>query len=170
MELKWTGKALSDLARLYDFLAPVNKAAAARAVQALAKAPTILLTSPRIGENCSNSSRARYGGSSWATTRCATKYRAPISMCCACGTPGRIVEHGTQTVGCDCPRCLSGGNGYPRIQATATQTGLRRTTVSSGGERRSARRSGFVFEPWFRSGSASLCPPSSGRDASPCPG
>lgn len=27
MELKWTGKALSDLARLYDFLAPVNAAA-----------------------------------------------------------------------------------------------------------------------------------------------
>ena len=30
MELKWTSKALSDLARLYEFLAPVNKAAAAR--------------------------------------------------------------------------------------------------------------------------------------------
>ena len=28
MELKWTSKALSDLARLYDFLAPVNKPAA----------------------------------------------------------------------------------------------------------------------------------------------
>lgn len=50
MELKWTGKALSDLARLYEFLAPVNKPAAARAVQALVKAPTILLTNPRIGE------------------------------------------------------------------------------------------------------------------------
>ena len=50
MELKWTSKALSDLVRLYDFLAPVNKPAAARAVQALTKAPTILLTNPRIGE------------------------------------------------------------------------------------------------------------------------
>lgn len=50
MELKWTGKALSDLARLYEFLALVNKTAAARAVQALTKAPTILLTNPRIGE------------------------------------------------------------------------------------------------------------------------
>ncbi len=50
MELKWTGKALSDLARLYEFLAPVNKPAAARAVQVLTKAPTILLTNPRIGE------------------------------------------------------------------------------------------------------------------------
>jgi plasmid stabilization system protein ParE len=50
MELKWTSKALSDLARLYEFLAPVNRLAAARAVQALVKAPTILLTNPRVGE------------------------------------------------------------------------------------------------------------------------
>lgn len=50
MELKWTSKALSDLARLYEFLAPVNKPAAARAVQALTKAPTILMANPRVGE------------------------------------------------------------------------------------------------------------------------
>lgn len=50
MELKWTSKALSDLARLYEFLAPANQSAAARAVQTLTKAPTILLTNPRIGE------------------------------------------------------------------------------------------------------------------------
>jgi len=50
MELKWTSKALSDLARLYEFLAPVNKPAAARTVQALTKAPSILLTNPSIGE------------------------------------------------------------------------------------------------------------------------
>ncbi|OOG28811.1 plasmid stabilization protein [Thioalkalivibrio denitrificans] len=50
MELKWTSKALSDLARLYEFLSPVNRPAAARAVQALTKAPTILLTNPRVGE------------------------------------------------------------------------------------------------------------------------
>lgn len=50
MELKWTSKAHSDLARLYDFLAPVNKPAAARAVQTLTKAPTILLANPRVGE------------------------------------------------------------------------------------------------------------------------
>ncbi len=50
MELKWTSKAFSDLARLYEFLAPLNNPAAARAVQALTKAPTILLTNPRIGE------------------------------------------------------------------------------------------------------------------------
>ncbi len=50
MELKWTSKALSDMARLYEFLAPVNKPAAVRTVQALTAAPTSLLANPRIGE------------------------------------------------------------------------------------------------------------------------
>ncbi|MEC5218728.1 plasmid stabilization system protein ParE [Actimicrobium sp. GrIS 1.19] len=50
MELKWTSKALSDLARLHEFLAPVNKAVATRTVQSLAAAPTNLLLNPRIGE------------------------------------------------------------------------------------------------------------------------
>ena len=50
MELAWTSKGLSDLARLHGFLAPVNKSAAARAVQGLVQAPTMLLTNPRIGE------------------------------------------------------------------------------------------------------------------------
>ena len=50
MELKWTGRALSDLARLHAFLAPVNRGAAAQVVQALAAAPTSLPAHPRIGE------------------------------------------------------------------------------------------------------------------------
>lgn len=50
MELKWTGKALSDLARLYEFLAPVNQPAAARTIQALTAAPSSLLVNTRIGE------------------------------------------------------------------------------------------------------------------------
>jgi plasmid stabilization system protein ParE len=50
MELKWASKALSDLARLYEFLAPINRAAAARTVQSLTAAPTTLLENPRIGE------------------------------------------------------------------------------------------------------------------------
>jgi plasmid stabilization system protein ParE len=50
MDLKWTSKALSDLARLYEFLAPANKQAAARTVQALTAAPERLLDQPRIGE------------------------------------------------------------------------------------------------------------------------
>ena len=50
MELKWSSKALSDLARLYEFLAVVNQPAAACTVQQLTAAPTTLLTNPRIGE------------------------------------------------------------------------------------------------------------------------
>ena len=50
MDLKWTSKALSDLARLYKFLAPVNKPAAARVIRSLTAAPPGLLTNPRIGE------------------------------------------------------------------------------------------------------------------------
>ena len=50
MVLKWTDLALSDLVRLYEFLAPVNLQAAARTVQALTTASTILLNNPRIGE------------------------------------------------------------------------------------------------------------------------
>jgi plasmid stabilization system protein ParE len=50
MKLQWTSKALSDLTRLYEFLAPVSKSAAKRVVQTLAKAPTVLLANPRIGK------------------------------------------------------------------------------------------------------------------------
>ena len=50
MELKWTIKALTDLARLHEFLAAVNKQAAARIVQSLAAAPARLKEHPRIGE------------------------------------------------------------------------------------------------------------------------
>ncbi|WP_306547275.1 type II toxin-antitoxin system RelE/ParE family toxin [Desulfobulbus sp.] len=50
MELQWTRSGLSDLARLYEFLATVNKGAAARTVQSLTKAPTRLLLNPRMGE------------------------------------------------------------------------------------------------------------------------
>ncbi|MDO9224874.1 MAG: type II toxin-antitoxin system RelE/ParE family toxin [Pseudomonadota bacterium] len=50
MELKWTSKALSDFARLYEFLAPVNKLAAARTIQALTAAASGFLAHPRIGE------------------------------------------------------------------------------------------------------------------------
>lgn len=51
MELKWSSKAHSDLKRLFEFLAPVNRQAAARTVQALASAPVrLLLEHPRVGE------------------------------------------------------------------------------------------------------------------------
>lgn len=50
MELKWTSKALSDLVRLFEFLAPVNLPAATLTIQTLSKAPNILFSNPRIGE------------------------------------------------------------------------------------------------------------------------
>lgn len=50
MRLVWTNKGLSDLARLYEFLAPVNKRAAVQTVQSLTTAPASLLANPRIGE------------------------------------------------------------------------------------------------------------------------
>lgn len=50
MELKWTSKALSDLARLYEFLASVNQPAAAHVVQSLTNVTTTLLTNSRLGE------------------------------------------------------------------------------------------------------------------------
>ena len=50
MQLKWTSKALSDLVRLYEYLASVNRPAAARIVQSLTVAPARFLEQPRIGE------------------------------------------------------------------------------------------------------------------------
>ncbi|MEI8363753.1 MAG: type II toxin-antitoxin system RelE/ParE family toxin [Betaproteobacteria bacterium] len=50
MDVKWTSKALLDLVRLHEFLAPVNPLAAARTVQSLSAAPTNLIANPRIGK------------------------------------------------------------------------------------------------------------------------
>ena len=50
MKVKWTSKALSDLNRLFEFLAPVNRQAAARIVQSLTAAPKRITDQPRIGE------------------------------------------------------------------------------------------------------------------------
>lgn len=50
MDLRWTSKALSDLTRLYEFLATVNQPAAARVVQSLTSASANLVVHPRIGE------------------------------------------------------------------------------------------------------------------------
>ncbi|MDQ0395402.1 type II toxin-antitoxin system RelE/ParE family toxin [Labrys monachus] len=49
MKVQWTEKALLDLARLHDFLAPVNRSAAERVVKMLSAAPTTLSLNPRIG-------------------------------------------------------------------------------------------------------------------------
>jgi plasmid stabilization system protein ParE len=50
VEIRWASKALSDLARLHAFLAPVNESAAVRVLQALTAAPNRLIEHPRIGE------------------------------------------------------------------------------------------------------------------------
>ncbi len=49
MNLKWSNEAVTDLARLHDFLAKVNPTAAARAVQTLTLAPRLLLDRPQSG-------------------------------------------------------------------------------------------------------------------------
>jgi plasmid stabilization system protein ParE len=49
-ELQWTAKALSDLARLYEFLAVANQSAAVRTVQTLTAVPDSLLSNPRVGK------------------------------------------------------------------------------------------------------------------------
>lgn len=51
MELKWTSMALSDLTRLYEFLAAVNTGPAVRTVQSLTAVPASLLANPRTGES-----------------------------------------------------------------------------------------------------------------------
>ena len=50
MEIKWTSKALSDVNRLFEFLAPVNRPAAIRTVLSLTSAPVKIIDQPRIGE------------------------------------------------------------------------------------------------------------------------
>lgn len=50
MELKWTRKAVYDLERLYEFLAPFNQKAATRHIQSLVEAPSVLTDNPRLGE------------------------------------------------------------------------------------------------------------------------
>jgi plasmid stabilization system protein ParE len=50
MKLHWSSKALSDLQRLHEFLAPRDARAAADTIRALAAAPDALLINPRIGQ------------------------------------------------------------------------------------------------------------------------
>lgn len=50
MKLKWTSKADSDLKRLYEFLALVNKSAAIEAVNKIVSKVPILIDNPRLGE------------------------------------------------------------------------------------------------------------------------
>lgn len=49
VKIRWTGKAVDDLARLHTFLNPVAPDAAAQVVSMLARAPERLLGYPRLG-------------------------------------------------------------------------------------------------------------------------
>ncbi len=50
MNVRWTARSVDDLARLHEFLAPVNQRAAARVIQSLAGAAGRLAAHARIGE------------------------------------------------------------------------------------------------------------------------
>jgi plasmid stabilization system protein ParE len=50
MKLRWTSKALDDLARLHGFLSYANPDTAAKAVQAITRATGRLVDYPRMGE------------------------------------------------------------------------------------------------------------------------
>ena len=49
MALHWTGKAHSDLVRLYEFLRPVNPIAAAKVVRQLVAGAKRIPSHPRLG-------------------------------------------------------------------------------------------------------------------------
>jgi len=49
-KVRWTSKSLTDLNRLFEFLAQVNRKAATRTIQSLTNAPQRIIEQPRIGE------------------------------------------------------------------------------------------------------------------------
>jgi len=59
---QWTSKALQDLTRLYDFLAPLNRKAAAVSAQASAAVPLVLVGSPRLGDKLEEFARSDVRG------------------------------------------------------------------------------------------------------------
>jgi len=90
MELKWTSKGLSDLARLYEFLATVNQPAAVRTVQQLTAAPTMLIGT-RVWVNAWKSlNHVMYDGFWWGITRCDTRSWVLSFTCYDFGTRVRI--------------------------------------------------------------------------------
>lgn len=94
MEIRWTSKTLSDLARLYEFLEPVDTTAAARTVQMLTAAPVTLQANPALDAEWRPPSLMRFGDFSWVPTNCAARSTAARSSSCACFTLARIADHG----------------------------------------------------------------------------
>lgn len=50
MQIKWTKRGLTDVARLHEFLAAMDSSAAASVVRKLTNAPNMFLKTPRMGE------------------------------------------------------------------------------------------------------------------------
>jgi hypothetical protein len=97
MKVQWTEKALSDLARLHDFLALVNGRAADQAIRMLSAAPANLSHNPRIGSRLGLSRLAKSAGSSYIDMKCDMKSVTQRFSFCACGTPAKIVETSRET-------------------------------------------------------------------------
>lgn len=50
MQIEWTNKAASDVTRLYEFMASVNKPIAVKLAKDLVNVPNKLAINPRLGE------------------------------------------------------------------------------------------------------------------------
>jgi len=97
MEIQWTGKAMSDLARLYEFLAPVNQPAAVKVVRSLTSGATRLVDNPALVSRCINLTREMFGGFRSVITKFDMKFRAAPFSSCGSGTPVRIAEPGHES-------------------------------------------------------------------------
>lgn len=91
-ELKWTNKALSDLVRLHEFLAPVNPHAAARTVQALTALRRVCGSIRASTRSWRSSSRAKSADYWLGATNSVTRSKTPRSTFSESGTPARIAE------------------------------------------------------------------------------
>ncbi|MDQ1832493.1 type II toxin-antitoxin system RelE/ParE family toxin [Massilia sp. CCM 9029] len=92
MQPQWTSKALADLVRLHEFLAVLNKPAAARMLKSLMAAPASLVANPRIGEKLEEFEPREVRRILVATMRCAMKQPDPRSIFCACGIRARNAQ------------------------------------------------------------------------------
>lgn len=123
MELRWTSKALSDLQRLHEFLALVNKAAAAHTVQSLTTAPVNLLANPRIGERLEEFDPREIRRILVGRYEIRLKSSTLPSMCCGFGIRARSDRW---------PNSLAPPSTHRRAASIAAL--LRRTGIERGGE------------------------------------
>jgi plasmid stabilization system protein ParE len=98
MKVQWTTKALSDLARLHDFLAPVNRRAAARIVKSLTAAARRLRDRPRIGERLEEFAPREVRRILAGPYEIRYEVKEDAIYCCASGTQGRIARPRLQAI------------------------------------------------------------------------